>query len=140
MAKPEIAVRTFLLSQSSVTDIVGDRIFPMTLPQNETRSSIVYRRISTNHEETIDGSVGGMADARVQMDCYADSWNAASDLAEVLRLSGILDIHGVTNGVDFRGVRLASGLRMEDDQPTDGTESWRFWASQDYQFFYLEDV
>lgn len=140
MARPETAVRTFLLTQSSVTDLVGTRIYPMQLPQNAQLPAIVYRRITTGHEETIDGSKGGLADARVQYDCYAVTHDQAHDVAEALRLSGILDLHGVTNSVDFRGVRLSSGLRMEDDSPTDGSAEWRYWASQDYQFFYLEEV
>ena len=58
----EQQLRAGLLAQSGVTDIIGDNLFLVQLPQNTTYPSAAYQRVATvplyTQENTNQGTVG----------------------------------------------------------------------------------
>ena len=78
-------VRTYLLTKSAVTTLVGTRIFPSFIPQsNTTYPCIVYNLINQLPAHMLSGGAG-YAETRVQLDVYATTLLVAESLAEVLR-------------------------------------------------------
>lgn len=140
MADVGASFRAFVVAQSSVSTLIGSRMYPDELPQNATLPAITYHRISTLHHENIKGSKAGMAEALVEVRCYATTRNACNALCEAVRLCGVLDLEGVYSGVNIRCSMLASGRNDFTESPIDGTHELRYVSSQDYSLTYLEAV
>ena len=68
------------------TDVpsVGGRIAPVGIPDAIPRPNIIYQRIDTGREHSNDGPVG-IADALLQLSCYADQYDQAKALAAAVR-------------------------------------------------------
>lgn len=77
---PEVAVRTRLLALSSVTSLVGTRVFMMVLPQHVSYPAIRIQLIDEPIRETVDGETG-LSPARVQVDVYAQDRATARQVA-----------------------------------------------------------
>lgn len=81
-----------LLSVDAIADLVGDRIYPVTVPDNWTYSGpfLVYSRVSNQSEESHSGS-SGLATARYQFSCYAKRQDGGNKkcrtIAEQVRLA-----------------------------------------------------
>ena len=105
----EYALRQFLLTDSDVTSLVSNRVFPAPAPQNSVMPLITLQRVSADREYALEGRVG-MAGALVQVDCWADapeyagSYGVVKQVAEVVRLKleslmgymGVLRIYEIT--------------------------------------------
>lgn len=84
------ALRAFLLSDASISALVGGvRVYPGVLPQGTTAASIVQNLITEASDVHMQGP-SGLGQARVQLDCWAQSQDAAVALANLVmdRLSG----------------------------------------------------
>lgn len=84
MADIGVTLRAHLLSLTDVSALVGgNRIFPDTLPQNERRTSIVYSRITGFADHVSQGRTP-LSRPRVQVACWAETRQAAVELAELV--------------------------------------------------------
>lgn len=113
----ESLVFSRLTGDAGVTDLVGQRVYPLRLPQEPTYPAIMYQRVSTNEAHTHD-QAGGLAESRVQFDCLAVTYSQAQALAAAVRaaLNGWVD--------DGNGI-LACLLENQIDLYEDTTESYR---------------
>lgn len=84
MADIRLGLRGWLLADSGIAAVVADRIFPIVLPQGETRTSIVYTRISGQGDHTLT-QASGIARPRYQIDSWAQTPGAASSLADMVK-------------------------------------------------------
>lgn len=75
-----------LLNNSSVTDIVDSRIYPLQRPQTDPLPALVYQRVSTTPENSLQG-FSGIDAVRLQFSCYAKTLIDAKELAMVLRVA-----------------------------------------------------
>lgn len=82
----EYAVRRQLLDNAAVAALVGDRIYPLVIPQGESLPAITYSIVATD-EDTQEGDADTLARARVQLDCWATTHKQANDLARAVRLA-----------------------------------------------------
>ena len=116
------------------------RLYPVNLPQGYVTtqgSAAVYEIISTVDEHTLSDR-SGLVQSRVQVSTYAATHNAAITLAREIKNCGVTTLKGVSSSVDFRGISVESGIRCYNEQPNDGTDSWRFIAEFDFIISYLE--
>jgi hypothetical protein len=87
------ALRAFLLSDAGINALVTtgsvSRIYPGIVPQGITQTSIVQNLITEASDMTMDGP-SGLGEARVQLDCWALTQDAAVALANLVmdRLNG----------------------------------------------------
>jgi len=78
-------VRTYLLTNATVTAVVGTRIYPLKIPQSiSAYPSITYQLISQLPAHTLTGGAG-YAESRIQFDIYAETKPAADSLDDVIR-------------------------------------------------------
>lgn len=59
--------------------------FPVVAPLNAPRKRIRYQGIGGSDVAAYDGDGNGASSRRVQIDCYADEFEDASDLADAAR-------------------------------------------------------
>jgi hypothetical protein len=75
----------YLLTQTSITDVVGERIQPIPAPEDLSQyPCITYQGSSDVSEDANDGPVG-VAEARIIFDCLALRYLDARGLAEALK-------------------------------------------------------
>jgi hypothetical protein len=131
------AFRTKLLSYSTVSTIVGQRMYPDALKVNATLPAIVYYVISTERDHYLGGLLKS-AHARVQIDCYSSTRTGASALAKAIRETGIDAYRGATGSYTFCGVEFDSGDEYLQEPPTDGNQEHRYIVSFDCLVHYKE--
>lgn len=133
-----------LEGDTSITDVVGTdppRIYVAgTVPQQETRPWITYQRIATDHKNILAGDTA-MSDAIMQLNCVANDYDVARDLAELVRLRMRRTAWpGTTSGtVTIQGVR-----QIDDDDfiepPQDDSEFGIYMVRQDFGIMHTKAV
>lgn len=76
-------LRTLVLSDAAVADLVGERLHPLVMPQAPTLPAITYQVISSRHAQSHSG-VSGYGISRVQFSCYARAYDQVRSLALAL--------------------------------------------------------
>lgn len=144
MAAMEEALCSYLLSRSTVTNLIGSgdaaRLYAIVLPENcdlAAGAAATYEIITSTETETLSDRAG-IVQSRVRITAFAQTHSAATTLARAIKNSGIATLKGVSGGVDFRGVMVEEGLSCFAEQPTDGSETWRYIAEFDLLVSYLE--
>jgi hypothetical protein len=146
MAAVEEAIRTYLLTKTAVTDLLGSgasaRFWPDVLAPgyraDNDGAATTYEIISSDEEGQLSGR-SGFVSSRIQIVCYASTRRAANALARAIKNCGVDQLKGTTSSVDIRGVQVESGIRTSVDAPTDSTQEFRYMTDFDLMVHYLEE-
>lgn len=134
----EHSIRSSLTSRSSITDIVGSRIWPYYVPEsNSSFPILVYRLVSNLHAKHQTGA-SGMFVARVQFDCMSDRLSEVVLLTQALRN----ELHGYRG---YMGSDLVIKSQLENeigfsDRPKNATDTWIYRRSIDYLISFKEGL
>jgi len=139
MSDLNAAVYDILSTTSAISAIVGGRIRPDALDQNEIIPAVVFWRVSGTSENTINGSVSGLARSRVTIESYSESRSEANDVAEQIRIA-LINARGTYAGTQVRNCLIDTHQQQFVENPNDGNSQMRYVTSQDFTFFYIEDV
>lgn len=128
-------LRTLLLAQTSVTDLVGQRIYVSAARQGANQPCILLKRISDEKHKALDGYVSARH-AEIDIECWASTASAAAALAKIV--SDYLD--------DFMGTAgnetILSSHQIDDtdtyDPPQSGSEITEFVTILNFEFQYRE--
>ncbi len=131
------SLRTKILSYSSVTNLIGQRMYIDALKQNATLPAIVFTRISTRRDHTVS-DVTKLAHSRFDFACIAQSRATADAIADAIRNSGICLFSGTVDGIKFLGTEIESGDEYGDDPPLDGSQEHRYWTCFELMVHYQE--
>lgn len=74
-----------LTSDNDVRGVVGERIFPLAIPEGAPRPFIVFSGVNVVGEYSKDGWTGDVTEVSVM--CVADRYESAADLAENVRIT-----------------------------------------------------
>ncbi len=80
----ETGLRFHLLDEATIAGLVGARIYPLRLPQKATFPAIVLQRISSMRWKHLRGA-DALARPRYQVDCWAQTHDAATSLGNLVR-------------------------------------------------------
>ena len=99
----EVGIATYLEGYAPLFELIGNRVFPMKIPQGAEIPCLTYQRISTPRILTHDtsGATGDLVSPRVQFDAWATTQLAAKIITDVLR-GGLNGKTGVIGGVTIR--------------------------------------
>lgn len=100
----EAAFIGLLLADASITAVVGQRVHPVFRTQGEALPAIVCTRISGQPGYADDGEIG-LETARMQVDCWGETYGAAKGLADIVR-ARLSAFEGVFSGVNFSYIML----------------------------------
>lgn len=84
-----------LRDHAGLAALISGRAYPSILPQGATLPCVAFSRISTAHENDLDGHAG-LDNLRVQVDCYASTFDGARALAAQVKLA--MDALGTRDG------------------------------------------
>lgn len=134
----------YLLTKPVVTNIIGTgddaKLWPINLPETHSikdGAAAVYEIISSVDTHTLSDR-SGFVRTRLQMSTYATTHKATMELARAIKNCGATQLKGIHGDTNFRSVEVESGIRCYNEQPIDGTDSWRFVAEFDFAISYLE--
>jgi len=136
VADVAVSIRNYLLAQSAITDIVGQRIYADALPQNATLPAIEMSVISDVPEMQLS-DITGITKARIQLNTVATRRSVARSVSAAIRTCGVAAIKGTYTSVSIRGVAIAETF----DTPiyaTDGTDDHRYASAVDLLVDYSE--
>lgn len=127
----EQGLRNFLLSDQALATVVGERIFPITYPQEASLPAITYQLVSKVSEYSHDGG-SGAKEAHYQISCFGKTYGEAKALAKTLRdaLEPLGAAPGSLGGIDVGGVFLENEIDVFD--PADAEELSAFHVLADY--------
>ena len=121
-----------VLSGASPQTAAGDRIYPR-LPQDVTFPAILYSRLMTDRNQSIDGNVG-VTEVMVSIDCIAESYSQAKAMADQVRTI----LHGYRGAWSTLVCRHTKLDNETDDYEQDGdrvthwvTQVYRIWTDMD---------
>ena len=140
----ERAIVENLEAETQITALVGTdppRIYPVgEVPERDPLPRITYQRITTDHGQTLAGA-NALAEATVQVNCIATTYDVARDLAELVRLQMMRSTWPGTEvgSVTINGVRQ-QGDSDEVERPLAGRERGIFFVPQDFAIWHLEPV
>jgi len=129
----EAALRTHALASAPLVALVGGRIYPSVLPQNPTYPAITYFRVSGPRLYD-HGGASGMAEARIQFDCWASTYSAVKAVAAALRVA-LSGYSGTVGGVTIASIYLDS--EIDSYEPNEGDTGDRR-VSMDFMIRYYE--
>lgn len=116
------AVRTYLLSRSSITDVIGQRMYFQRRPQKAALPAATIARVSEDHDHLLSNR-SGFVKTRLQIECFSGQQVVTEALAEAIYKSGVAALKGTTNGIDIRGVTVEDGRRDYTlDDPNGGDD------------------
>lgn len=123
------ALYTRLTGYAGVSGIASTRVYPLVLPTSASFPAIVYQQISGPEDLTHDGG-RGLARARVQFSCWAETHLAAKQLASQVKLA----LHGFKSSDKNTGEIQAAEVAGEVDFYEEQTQRYRtivdviFWS------------
>lgn len=130
-----VALRARLIADATISGLVGNRIYPGRAPQKPTMPYLVYHRISTIRESTLDVGNAKVPEVRMQVDVIAATQAVVEEILNAMRLS-MDNFIGTSNGVTVLGVSVVD----EQDQPEfyEGSDTVFYHSSLDFSIIYRE--
>lgn len=100
---------------TGITDLVGQRIYPIKLPQNVVYPAITYFMVGERHE-LASGVNPGIVEGRWQVNAWGSTVKSARDVAEAVRL-GFERYRGTADNTEILDVYddETAGETYEDD-------------------------
>tara|TARA_R110000868_G_scaffold260927_1_gene519046 strand:+ start:4857 stop:5273 length:417 start_codon:yes stop_codon:yes gene_type:complete len=136
VAEVRVAVRTYLLTKTAITDIAGQRIYAQALPQGATIPAVTMNTISESYDHDLQG-LAGIVQTRIQFECFASTDLVALSLADAIIWCGIDTLKGVSTGINFRSVMVEDGRRNYTDTDTNAGDDQRHVVNFDLMVTYL---
>lgn len=127
------ALRTYLLTKTAVTNLIGDRIFPHVIRQGETIPAADMRLVTADPTNHITGW-SGHTQARVVIDCYSDiEPDEAVAVAKAIRDCGLVGYRGLmgtgATRVFCSGCQLADNITLDTEGVDPASETYRWVAT-----------
>ena len=132
---PEMVLHNALISDASVTSLVGHRVYPHLAPATDELPFISWRRLAIRREQTFNAPMG-VPTVSLEYIMFAESYYEARQIADAVRR--VLDGFGG----DFDNTKVRQTLLdAEEDQVValDGSEVPNAYAvSQTYEIMWQE--
>jgi hypothetical protein len=126
MADVVSAIRSYLLSRSEVTDVIGQRMYLDRLPQGATLPAATIEKTSSSVDHLLS-NVSGFIKTRLAIRVHATRRLDANAAAHAMYLdSRVATVKGLTHGVDIRGVMVEDGERNYVVEARDGSDDHEY--------------
>tara|TARA_R110000868_G_scaffold29889_25_gene111159 strand:+ start:5052 stop:5459 length:408 start_codon:yes stop_codon:yes gene_type:complete len=121
----EAAVYARLSGYSGLTDLVGDRIYPMVIPPEKRGDAVTYQLIGTTPTPAMRADAP-LTRSRIQVSCYGTKTSSQSAYASAKAVrdqvvAALNRFRGTVGGVAVQAVyRLTEFDLYDDDAKVDG--------------------
>jgi len=111
------AVRARLLGQSDVTDLVGTRVYPLTMPSSVTLPAISYQDVGEARPRAMVRDPEELVSVRMQLNCWAEGYLSSRRLAREV-IDALEDYSGVSAGMTIQSIEIVN--QMDQYEPDAG--------------------
>ncbi len=130
------AIYEKLCSNSSISQYVGSRIYPIILPEDAPLPAIVYTPVLANYDSALQGDTGYVRQT-IQFVCHDKTYKKARELSRKVK-KVFQDLHGDMCGLNIQAVFIKS------DYEYNGNTSLKFdineyMASIEFEFHFNEE-
>jgi len=136
MATLTSEIRTFLRADASILALVGARVRPRKLEQDDALPAIRVVIVGGDSDENLSGA-SGIAHGRVQVDAYGATSEAADALAELIR-ARLQGHRGTLNTVFCHGASVEGDLRQTEEPIDDAGDHFRYITGRDFRVTYTQ--
>lgn len=126
----EAGLYTHLTTDAGVSALIGTRLYPLIMPQDETTPASTYQRVSTTPTYAHGGDCS-VDMVRIQIDNYAESLLAAKTLAAAVRTA----LSGYSGAM---GAATVQALFMDSERDFDDPTTDLFRVTQDFLITFKE--
>jgi hypothetical protein len=107
----EIGIAQLLAETTAVTDLLGTRIYPVTLPVDAlVLPALTYQVVGGSPEYAFDGSVVGIK--RIQMDCWSNRYLDGKN-AQLAIMQALIPFTGVLPNA-YIVLSISQGAELDD--------------------------
>lgn len=131
------SVRSYMLTKTAITSLVGQRIYFVRRPQKSSVPSVTLFKSSEDHNHKLS-TRSGIVWTRIQIECFSSLYVTSAELAEAIYKCGIDSVRGITHGVDIRGVQVEDGRRDYTLDDQNGGDDHIYVSQFDLRICYLE--
>ncbi len=131
----EEALFAHLKDCTGLKNLVGDRIYPLVLPQKAVLPAVTYQKISGERLHELQGDTGFTRPV-YQLSCLAETYAQCKAVAEQVRLC-LQNHSGLMGGIE--GVAVGAVL-LEGELEGYESDTGTFYINMDFQFYYSEQV
>lgn len=103
-----LAIKDILVLDTAVNNLLSGRVRYLNLPQNAVLPYVTYTVLGDTPHDTLHG-MAGLFSCVVQVDCWAETYAGAVDLAEKVRLA-LQAYSGINKGVQVQGIYFITGM------------------------------
>lgn len=129
-------IRTFLAADSTISGLVGQRIYAMRVPSRETNSDFILFAITSSQEgHDLDGA-GGWDLRGVKVMCSSQTFTTAESIADAVR-SLLKGYHGAMGSSAAFSVTLENEID-DFELARDGSDIGEYIIIQDYLIQFKE--
>jgi len=133
----------YLKALPAITDALsapkwGVRIRVGRIPQGMPLPYVRLAEIGGAPDYSLAGELGDLAKT-VQMDVWAETEQAADDIAELIRLAPLSGYRGTWDGTRVQAVEITAETGTVED-PRDGSDTGRFRNTRDYRIHFQRTV
>ena len=128
---PEAFLYQRLTSQTAVSSLIGQRVFPLIAPTGTPLPLVVFQRTGVERPQSLTGNVGNPV-VTLQLTTYGTSYTSVKAIARAVRLA-VDGWTGTTAGVTIQRTTLqteADGV----DMPADDQMLPYYNVSQTFEF------
>jgi hypothetical protein len=128
---PEAFLFQRLTSQTAVSSLIGQRVFPLIAPTGTPLPLVVFQRTAVERPQSLTGNVGNPV-ITLQLTTYGTSYTSVKSIARAVRLA-VDGWTGTTAGVTIQRTTLvteADGV----DMPADDQMLPYYSVQQSFQF------
>lgn len=137
MSDISVAVRSRLVNDASVTNLVSTRIYPSILPQNVTLPAIRYETTTSRPASKLSGGAG-FATSTVSIDIFAASHIAAYNVQQAVR-EALQDWTGTSNSTEMVSVQITN-IREDYLAPVDASDVGKYRVDIDVEIIHEQTI
>ena len=129
----EQALRTYMIGQSGITDLVSTRIHFVKAPQDIDKPYIVIYKISGPRLHSHDGG-DGLAHPRFQVSIFAETYAAAKEIAAAIQSA----LQGYSGTMGGDGGVVVGNVLYEDENDFWEEQTQLYHVACDYILWHRE--
>ena len=123
------AIYAYLNENEQIRECVGNKIFPIMLPEDAPLPAIVYSPVLANYDSALQGDTGFVRQT-IQFVCHDRTFKKARELSRLVKRA-FQDFHGNMCGLEIQAVFGCLNIiffRHGDYR------FWAFWVPRQYRF------
>ncbi len=134
----EYGIGSYLSTFAGLVPLIGDRVYPLRIPQGATLPCLTYQRISTPRILTHDssGSTGDLSNPRFQFDAWGNTALQVKAITDQVRAA----LHGKVGSIGTAPNNYTIRAALAEDESTEYIPEARLHRSRSDYFIWHQEA